>query len=217
MPNKKVFTLIELLVVIAIIAILASMLLPVLGKAREKGNATYCAGNLRQMGVAFSMYFDDNNDQFMLNAARNRFYIMQSWIVRLFEYTGAGNLEERVAQYNASYYVFRMPKNFLCPTMTNCKKPQYSSHFATAPISPFLSKRCATASTAHLGCHRFPFPRIICWLPIWMPSARMKLTGTTWSRTPPSLTSATAIFPGRRMAIRPMYFSWPAMCAQYDS
>lgn len=102
MPNKKVFTLIELLVVIAIIAILASMLLPVLGKAREKGNATYCAGNLRQMGVAFSMYFDDNNDQFMLNAARNRFYIMQSWIVRLFEYTGAGNLEERVAQYNAS-------------------------------------------------------------------------------------------------------------------
>lgn len=158
MPNKKVFTLIELLVVIAIIAILASMLLPVLGKAREKGNATYCAGNLRQMGVAFSMYFDDNNDQFMLNAARNRFYIMQSWIVRLFEYTGAGNLEERVAQYNASYYVFRMPKNFLCPTMTNCKKPQYSSHLCYGANQSLLVQAVRNGISCPPRLPQVPFP-----------------------------------------------------------
>ena len=67
--SKRVgFTLIELLVVIAIIGILASILLPVLGKSKAKARRSQCTSNLKQIGMAFRMYVDANDDWFPVHS-----------------------------------------------------------------------------------------------------------------------------------------------------
>ena len=63
-PSLKGFTLIELLVVIAVIAILASLLLPVLARAKEAGRAASCKSNLHQLGLASATYALDNKGPF---------------------------------------------------------------------------------------------------------------------------------------------------------
>ena len=60
---NRAFTLLELLVVIAIIAVLAALLLPTVGRAKEKAKRTNCASNLRQFAMAMRLYAGDSNDK----------------------------------------------------------------------------------------------------------------------------------------------------------
>lgn len=62
--RTKAFTLVEMLVVIAVIGILAGLLLPVLGRAKDKGRQAACQGNLKQVAVAMALYHGDFQEQF---------------------------------------------------------------------------------------------------------------------------------------------------------
>jgi prepilin-type N-terminal cleavage/methylation domain-containing protein/prepilin-type processing-associated H-X9-DG protein len=63
LQSEKAFTLVELLVVIALITILAALLFPLLGRAKESGRATVCLSNLHQIGVALQLYVQDNGNR----------------------------------------------------------------------------------------------------------------------------------------------------------
>ena len=97
------FTLIELLVVIAIIAILASMLLPALGKAKAAAMNAKCISNLKQSMLYMTMYANDNTEKIPL-------YIQQQDDDGDWRYTWADALE-------LSGYCSTDPKEFSCPTL----------------------------------------------------------------------------------------------------
>ena len=69
MRIRRGFTLIELLVVIAIIALLMAILMPTLKRAREQGQRAVCLSNVRQLGLAWVLYADDNDDKLVSSEA----------------------------------------------------------------------------------------------------------------------------------------------------
>ena len=72
MTKRRGFTLIELLVVITIIALLMAILMPTLNRAREQGKRAACLSNLKQLGLAWILYADDNDDKLVSSEAGGR-------------------------------------------------------------------------------------------------------------------------------------------------
>jgi prepilin-type N-terminal cleavage/methylation domain-containing protein len=83
---KKGFTLIELLVVIAIIALLLSVLIPGLKKAKDHARKVICKSNLHQWSILFQMYLNDNNSKFMPEVEEDFATGKYSWVVALMPY-----------------------------------------------------------------------------------------------------------------------------------
>jgi prepilin-type processing-associated H-X9-DG protein/prepilin-type N-terminal cleavage/methylation domain-containing protein len=111
-PTIARFTLIELLVVISIIAILASMLLPALQKARDKGRQASCGSNLKQIGTAAQMYATDATDYIVPALYGIRWSPVWSWYNSLGPYVGRPDLQNIGADDSAAE---QYPREYTCP------------------------------------------------------------------------------------------------------
>ena len=122
--EPRAFTLIELLVVIAIIAILAALLLPTLARGKDSAQRIKCVSNLRQLGLAAQMYWDDNNSSFFLYGGWNTNGGQLYWFGWLEDWSAGEGNRQFDAKQGALYPYLQGCGVELCPTL-NYLLPQF--------------------------------------------------------------------------------------------
>lgn len=125
------FTLIELLVVIAILAILAAILFPVFSRAREQGRRAACASNLRQIGVALSLYVQDY-DEFFPNTGRSQLWMGRYWRWPLAPYLVYSRRPDPSAPNNELLSVGSDAHVLVCPSDSTARAQWDSTSYAYA-------------------------------------------------------------------------------------
>ncbi|MDB5172888.1 MAG: N-terminal cleavage protein [Phycisphaerales bacterium] len=129
--RRRGFTLVELLVVIGIIAVLLTILIPALGRARRAGQRTACASNLRQITMAMIAYTHDNEDYFPYHAG-DTVHHAENWI--WWETQGVPSLDvlnSPVMRYIGN----KSTSTFVCPGDDPNTRAQTSSSFGPYPYS----------------------------------------------------------------------------------
>lgn len=137
--RQKGFTLIELLVVIAIVAVLAAVLLSVLAQAKEKGSATQCLSNLRQWGMAFRMYADDNADYLPRRGqgvqTLNEIDRPTDWFNALPVYFGLSSFQMMIS--NNTVPAAHTQSVFICPSANNPGGTYFLPYGMNMNLSPW--------------------------------------------------------------------------------
>ncbi|MGV3756362.1 MAG: DUF1559 domain-containing protein [Verrucomicrobiota bacterium] len=126
-PSLLGFTLVELLVVIAVIGILASLLLPVLSRAKEKGRQTACLNNLKQLATGMALYHGDFDETFPAPGSRLSYGPQpEDWI--WWQY-GRDIQKSSIARYVDRF----TPKLFTCPSDNEGRALQSEGFIANDP------------------------------------------------------------------------------------